>query len=113
MTSVHTKLLIHMNAGTTTAIAALAARLRGARFVYSAANIVDFDLGQIEPSYRVRMFEWGARAADAIVVQTAEQAELCRERLGREGVVIASITEPAEARRGPPEAFLWVGRLVS
>jgi glycosyltransferase involved in cell wall biosynthesis len=94
------------------AVAALAARLRRSRFVYSSANWIDFDLAGADRSYNVRLFQLGLRAADQIVVQTEEQAELCRERVGRDPVVIRSIAERVPARRAAPEAFLWIGRLV-
>jgi glycosyltransferase involved in cell wall biosynthesis len=105
--------VVQRNAGATTAVAALAARLTGARFVYSSSNVVDFDLARVEPPHAVRLFEWAMRAADQVVVQTHEQAELCRARFGREPVVIPSIAEPAERRHAVPEAFLWIGRMAA
>ena len=94
------------------AVAALAARMRRARFVYSSASLTDFAFEGLDRAYNVRTFEWGLRAADVIVVQTEEQAELCRSRFGRVPVVIRSIAERAAAREGHPQAFLWIGRLV-
>src|SRR5439155_20895095 len=47
-----------------------------------------------------------------VVVQTDEQAELCRSRFGRDPVVIRSIAERAEPRDGVPDAFLWVARMA-
>jgi glycosyltransferase involved in cell wall biosynthesis len=112
MAGARTRVLIQRNAGSTTAIAALAARLTGARFVYSSASVVDFDLAAYEPSrVNVRLYEWGVRRAAAIVVQTEEQAALCRARFGREAVVIGSIGEPRGPATTRPEAFLWVGKL--
>ena len=104
--------IVQRNAGRTTAVAALAARLRRARFVYSSANVVDFELERIEPVYNVRPFEWGIRAADRVVVQTEEQSRLCRERFGGDPIVVRSIAEAAPRRSGVPEAFLWAGRLA-
>jgi glycosyltransferase involved in cell wall biosynthesis len=107
------RVVVKRNASRSVAVAALAARLRRASFVYSSANVVDFDLGRLEQSINVRLFEWGARAAAELVVQTDEQADLCRARFGRDPVVIRSIAERAEPRSLPPEAFLWIGRLAS
>jgi glycosyltransferase involved in cell wall biosynthesis len=107
-----TRVLVQRNAGPTTAVAALAARLRRARFVYSSANVVDFELERLDGRLNVRLFEWGVRRADEVVVQTDEQAALCRRRFGRDPVVIRSVAERAERRRLAPEAFLWIGRLV-
>jgi glycosyltransferase involved in cell wall biosynthesis len=102
--------VVHRNASRSVAVAAVAARLRGARFVYSSANVLDFDLGRFDRPYNVRLYEWGVRAATQVVVQTDEQAELCRSRFGRDPVVIRSIAERAEPRGAAPEAFLWIGR---
>jgi glycosyltransferase involved in cell wall biosynthesis len=104
--------VIQRNAGPTTAVAALAARATGAAFVYSSANVVDFDLARIERASNVRLFEWGVRLAAEVVVQTDEQAVLCRSRFGREPLVIRSIAERAAPSDAAPEAFLWIGRMA-
>ena len=109
---VPTRVIVARVAGRTVAVAALAARLRGARFVYSSANISDFTYDQSDHALNVRFYERALRAADAIVVQTAEQAELCRSRFDREPVLIRSIADAAAPRSAEPDAFLWVGRLV-
>jgi glycosyltransferase involved in cell wall biosynthesis len=112
MVRARTRVLIQRNAGSTTAVAALAARLTGARFVYSSASVVDFDLGAYEPSaLNVRLYEWGVRRAAQVVVQTDEQARLCRARFGRDPVVIGSIGEATGASSAVGEAFLWAGKL--
>lgn len=109
---IRSEVLIQMNAGPTTGVAALAARLRGTRFIYSSASVMDFEFERFEPrAVNVRMYHWGVRHAAEVVVQNAGQAALCRERFGREPVVIKSIAAPAELRTRRPEAFLWVGRL--
>jgi glycosyltransferase involved in cell wall biosynthesis len=104
------RVVVQRNAGRSVAVAALAARLRRASFVYSSANVVDFDLGSLDRPYNVRPYEWAVRTAAQVVVQTDEQAELCRSRFGRDPVVIRSIAERAEPRSAAPEAFLWIGR---
>jgi glycosyltransferase involved in cell wall biosynthesis len=112
MLGVSTRVLLQMNAGPTTGVAALAARIRGAAFVYVSMNVVDFDFAAFEPSaLNVRMYEWGVRRAAEVVVQDGHQARLCRERFGRDPVVIFSAATRAERRKQQPEAFLWVGRL--
>jgi glycosyltransferase involved in cell wall biosynthesis len=112
MLRLRTQVLVHMNAGPTTGIAALAGRLRGARFIYSSASVVDFEFETLEQrGLNVRLYEWGVRNASEVVVQTTEQAELCRARFQREPRVIPSIASRAEPRTEPPEAFLWVGRV--
>jgi glycosyltransferase involved in cell wall biosynthesis len=112
MSGVRTGTLIQSNAGTTTAVAAAMARLSGARFVYRSASVVDFEFDALEPrALNVRLFEWGIRNASTIVVQTDEQARLCRARFEREAVVIRSIADPPGGGAKRPDAFLWVGRL--
>jgi glycosyltransferase involved in cell wall biosynthesis len=112
MVKARPKVLIQRNAGPTTAVAALAARITGARFVYSSASVVDFEFGAFERSaLNVRLYESGIRRASAIVVQTQEQARMCRARFGREPLVIGSIAGRPRPRSGRAEAFLWIGKL--
>jgi len=112
MARVRTRVLVQRSAGPTTAIAALAARLRGARFVYSSANDVDFEFERVDPRrLNVALFSWGVRRATRVIVQTHHQADLCRTRFGIDPAVINSIAARAEPRTAEPEAFLWVGRL--
>ncbi len=113
LASLDAGVLVQRSAGSLTGYAALAARLKGRRFVYSSANVIDFSFERLERSWRVvALFNLGVRLAQTVVVQTPEQVELCRERFGREPVLIKSLAEPQPAREGEPEAFLWVGRLA-
>src|SRR5436190_5659696 len=106
------RVVVTRNANRGAAVAALAARIRRARFVYSSANVVDFEIERLDYGYNARLFRRALRGADEVVVQTDEQATLCRERVGRDPVVIRSIAEAAPPRTGTPDAFLWIGRLV-
>lgn len=113
LAGVSAEVVVQSNAGPTTGLAAAAAKARRARFVYRSASTVDFDFGRLERrAVNLWLFEWGVRAADAVVVQSEEQAVMCRERFGRDPVVIANIAEPVGVRQAEPEAFLWIGRLV-
>jgi glycosyltransferase involved in cell wall biosynthesis len=112
MSKVRTEVLIQRNAGPTTGVAALVARLRGARFVYSSASAMDFEFDRHDArALNVKLYEWGVRHAWEVIVQNGDQARLCRERFGRDPVVIKSIAASAAPRTHRPEAFLWVGRL--
>ena len=105
--------VVQRAAGTATGLVALLSRARRRRFVYSSANVIDFEYERLEPRRRnVRLFHLGVRLAHRIVVQTEEQAALCRANFGRTPVVIPSLAEPVDRPRGEPEAFLWVGRLT-
>jgi len=104
--------IVQRAAGIHTALAAAAARLLRTRFVFASAGLHDFDLATWESRrWIVALYERAVRSADRVVVQSAEQAALCRRRFGREPLVIASIAEPAAPQTGTPGAFLWVGRL--
>ena len=107
-----TEAFVQRSAGPPTGVIALLARLRRRRFVYSSSSLVDFSYARLEPSrIKVAAFELGVRLANRVVVQTDEQAALCRERFGRPATVIRSIAEVApEPRPATREAFLWVGR---
>jgi glycosyltransferase involved in cell wall biosynthesis len=106
--------VVQRTAGISTGLVGAVARGRCRRFVYSSANIVDFEFEKLTRSAaELHLFHFGLRLADRIVVQTEEQAAACRERFGRTAIVVRSIAEPAPLRGGSREAFLWVGRLVS
>jgi glycosyltransferase involved in cell wall biosynthesis len=94
-------------------LAGLFTKASGQRFVYSSANVSDFEYFGLSPKRRNQaLFRLGVRLADEVVVQTTEQIHLCKERFGRSPVLIRSIAEPASQRSHAPEAFLWIGRLV-
>lgn len=105
--------VVYRCAGVELGVIAVFARLTGRRLVYSSANVSDFDAQVvIEKRRDERIFEIGVRLADEIVVQTEEQIGLCRTKFGRTPTMIKSLAPLAEMH-GAPEAFLWVGRLVS
>ena len=84
------------------------------RLVFSTANVVDFELEKLTRKRRdLLLYELGVRLADAIVVQTEEQVELCKLAFGRRPVLVKSISMPSATKAESAEAFLWVGRLVS
>lgn len=107
------RVVVTRQAGAHTGLAAIAARAGRRRFVYSAANVLDFDFASWESNRLKRLlFETGLRLADRVVAQTDEQRDLAVRKLGVQAPVIRSIAEPGEQRRSPPEAFLWVGRVM-
>jgi glycosyltransferase involved in cell wall biosynthesis len=100
-------------AGPQVGLVALSSKLLRRRFVYSSANVLDFDFGAIGLKRRdLALYRLGLRLADDIVVQTEEQVRLCETHVGRTPVLIRSIAQLAE-RLGEPEALVWIGRLVS
>lgn len=106
--------IVQRTAGISTGLVGAITRIKRRSFVYSSANIVDFDFERLASTRaELRLFTLGIRLAKTIVVQTQEQAVRCFEKFGRKATVIRSIAEPAGPRAGSPDAFLWVGRLVS
>lgn len=95
-------------------LAGLFTKLAGRRFIYSSANIFDFDFPAIGLNRRdLTLYRLGVRLADRVVVQSDEQARLCMARFGRTPIVIKNIAERAPIRTAEPEAFLWIGRAIS
>ena len=107
------EVIVQRSAGSQTGLIGVVSRLRRGSFIYSSANVVDFEMASNGADWPARLFGLGIRLADRIVVQTDEQARLCRESVGRPGITIRSVAEPRPPRTDHPEAFLWVGRLVS
>lgn len=106
--------VVYRCAGVELGMIALYTRFARRRLVYSSANVVDFEFHKIEPRRLNQLvFSLGVKLASRVVVQTAEQVELCRRAFAREPTVIQSICEPMSPQASAPEAFLWVGRLVS
>lgn len=90
------------------------ARLARRRFVWATASPVDFEPSRYLSRRRdLVLHALGLRLADAVVVQTEEQVSSCLAACGREPVLIKSLSSPAEQRERTPNAFLWVGRLIS
>lgn len=112
LASTSSEVYMQRGAATITALVGVYARLHGKRFVFSSANVTDFRWRRIEPHASVRcLYALGLRLATDVVVQTAEQVTLARERLGREPLLLRSIAEHAEEGPVDPTAFLWIGRL--
>jgi glycosyltransferase involved in cell wall biosynthesis len=91
---------------------ALYCRIFRRKLVFSSANNLDF-LDQW--SSRTRIYDFGVRSADAVVVQSREQEPLARRRYPaiRKLVRIPSFADqPPDAAPRTPTAFYWVGRLV-
>jgi glycosyltransferase involved in cell wall biosynthesis len=105
--------VVQRGSGTELAVIAVFAKLTGRSFVYSSAHIADFDRRLISRPAFVRLQDLGMRLADLIVVQTPEQAQRCEAKLARRPVLINSLAVLENPPVGPPEAFLWVGRLNS
>jgi len=90
------------------------ARLARRRLVFASANVSDFQHHRIERNrLYLLLYTLGVLLSRLIVVQTEEQAELCRTVFRRRVSVIRNISQPAPTQDEVPVAFLWVGRLVA
>jgi glycosyltransferase involved in cell wall biosynthesis len=87
------------------------------KLVFSSANDFDF-LGRAElRGRRLRLYRFGVRRADAVVVQSTRQLELARHafptvsasRLIRIPSFAGDAPRPVD---GTPTEFFWVGRLI-
>jgi glycosyltransferase involved in cell wall biosynthesis len=107
------KVIVQRAAGLWTGLVALITRIRRRHFVYSSANLADFNFHALASTPKeARLFNFGLRLATTVIVQTDEQAEQCTEKFHRTSVVVRSIAEPVTPRRRTPQAFLWIGRLI-
>jgi glycosyltransferase involved in cell wall biosynthesis len=108
-----TAVFVQMSAGVTTGLVALVARVKRRRFIYSSMNVIDFDYQDLEPSrIKLGLYHLGVRLANDIVVQTEEQASLCRQRFGRSSRVVKSVAQLAVRDKSAGETLLWIGRLA-
>jgi glycosyltransferase involved in cell wall biosynthesis len=96
-------------------LAAIFCRAYRRRLIFSSASDADFTFETVsEEAHRRGLYRLGVRLADAVVLQSDEQARLARlafPQLARV-LVIRSFAEPAPPSRGKRDLFLWVGRAV-
>jgi glycosyltransferase involved in cell wall biosynthesis len=111
--SVRADVFVQRTSSVETGFVGLVAKLKRSSFVWSSASDADFEFHILDTRRRNKMaYELGVRLADAIVVQTDHQRELCESTFGRTPFVIKSLGEPARPKAEEPEAFLWISRLV-
>jgi len=112
---------IQRSAGFETAMVGTFARALGRRLVFSSSSDADFardretarraGAGLDDRATRLQ-YQLGLRLANAVVVQTNDQAALARRRVRANVRLIRSFALPAAAEERPREAFLWVGGLI-
>jgi glycosyltransferase involved in cell wall biosynthesis len=113
----HARVVIVRTASPVVGIAALYCKLSRSRLIFSSSNVSDFTMERMFGRVGRGLYRLGVRGADAVVVQSDEQAALAKEAFGslRRVRRIPSFAEPAPATDHRPDrdAFLWFGRLVS
>jgi glycosyltransferase involved in cell wall biosynthesis len=89
-------------------------RARGRRFVFSSSSELDFDFARPDRNQRMlQLYKTSLRLASRLALQTEQQRELALRALpDSDPVVIPSFAEPAPARNGTGQYFLWADRLV-
>jgi glycosyltransferase involved in cell wall biosynthesis len=104
---------IHGAAG----LSSLLGHATGKRFVFwlasdTDATCTDPKTSRLSPSQR-RLAAYGLRTADALVAQTEYQAQLVKERLGRDSVVIPNLWPVDSLKPGQADkpTALWVANL--
>lgn len=107
--------VVQRTASVNTGLLALGCAMSGRHFVWSSASDVDFRYAEVAKSKtQFRVYRWGVRSADEVVVQTGHQSDLCKDAFGREPAVIPSLAEPATPASRQPEGgpILWIGRAI-
>jgi glycosyltransferase involved in cell wall biosynthesis len=109
------RVVIQRNAGFETGCVAAFACAQGSRFIFSSSSDGDFTGHAFVSRRLVSRFAFGVglRIADAVVVQTEDQLALAPAHVRRRGTVIRSFCQPAPPQFSNPEAFLWIGGLIS
>lgn len=101
-------------AGVYTGYTAAFCRQHGRKFVYAAAQDVDFDPAVPLVQFRrdKAIFSWGLRRSHSVIAQNPVQVERCREVYGREPVLVRSCYTPPENFHANPHGYvLWVASL--
>jgi len=113
----HARVMIVRTASPVVGITALYCKLSGSRLIFSSSNVSDFTMERMSGRVGRAVYRLGVRLADAVVVQSDEQAALAKRAFGslRRVRRIPSFAEaaPATDHRPGRDAFLWFGRLVS
>ena len=98
-------------AAVTTAWVAQFCRMHGRRSIYAGASDVDFIPGEQDIRYARdrRLFEWGVRRVDHVIVQNEVQRETLKRHFARDGTLIPSCyVPPADATRPDRRDYvLW------
>ncbi len=106
--------VVYRTANPELGLVGLYATLSRRQLVFSVANVSDFRVHQWARNvWNALVYRLGVRLASAIVVQTEEQAPMCEATFRRRPRLIKSLSPLVELTSVEPEAFLWVGRLVS
>ena len=99
------------NAGVSTGLTAAFCRRYGKKFIYAGAHDTDFMPGkQLIQFWRDRkIYEYGLKNADAVVVQNEAQQTLCKRNYGMDSLLIPSIYRPLSIGQTEKDIdVLWV-----
>jgi glycosyltransferase involved in cell wall biosynthesis len=114
MRTVNADIYYQRCSGMLTGVVAAFSNRYGKRSIFAGASDLDFMPGRQQIRYRRdrRMFEWGLRRVDAVVVQNSMQLLSCRIHYGLDSTLIPNAYEPPPAARpGGGDAVLWVANV--
>lgn len=97
-----------------TALVAHFCRRHGRRSIYAGASDVDFVPGEEEIRFSRdrRIFRWGVRRVDDVVLQNEAQRATLARNYGRDGVLIPSCFEPPPGARADRSGYvLWAATM--
>jgi len=97
-------------AAVVTAWVAQFCRMNARRSVYAGASDVDFVPGEEDIRFARdrRVFQWGLRRVDHVIVQNESQRAALDRHYARQGTLIASCYAPPEDARSDPSGYvLW------
>jgi len=90
------------------------AKFHGKRSIYAGASDVDFIPGRQDVALARdrKLYEYGLRRVDRVIVQNENQARLLRENYGREGILIPNCYDAPPGARADRQGYvLWVATL--
>lgn len=103
-------LYIQRAAGWITGVTALYCKLFRKKFIYMVASLMDLDGKYADHNgLQGRMYEYGLRHADVVVVQSVDQQKLLKERYGKDSVIIKNSFPVKDMDDVPKDIILWVG----
>ena len=104
----------YTTAGMLAGVVAAFCRRHGKHSIYAAAANPDMEKNtrKIRFGRDRKIYEYGLRNVDVILVQNLEQAKLCRENFGRESILVPNFWDSSDPKTSPDNrTILWVSTI--